>query len=196
MVVADAHAQLGHAEEAIPLLDEMRKTHAAESHIIEAKLHLARGDSELAHGSFVHAITALRRDPWSHYELIKRSLPGVALSLSRQAPATSAKLAVLLAQPLSANVHDDRRRRLRFELAMRSGDATLCAEALQELEPHIPWRRRFLEQRVDCYRRGGHPRASLAEAELRRFESDAPEPFGARPASGLDFKAPARERSP
>ncbi len=177
MVLADAYAQLGNAENAIPLIDAMRNTYPAESHIIEAKLHLARGNPSLATKSFARAIQSLRQQPWAHYELIKRSLPGVALALSRQSPGSMPEVVKLLAEPLSANVHDDRRRRLRFEIAMRSGDAVLCAEALADLEPHVPWRGSFLEQRVDCYTRNSHPRLGIATAELETFRRDAPEPF-------------------
>jgi hypothetical protein len=131
----------------------------------------------LATTSFERAIHSLRKQPWAHYELIKRSLPGVALALARQLPSSMPEVVQLLAEPLSANVHDDRRRRLRFELAMRSGDANLCAEALTDLEPHVPWRGSFLEQRVDCYTRNSHPRLGIATAELETFRQSAPEPF-------------------
>ena len=52
-----------------------------------------------------------------------------------------------------------------------------AAEALEPLEPHFPWRRDLLEDRVKIYEEIKNPRAPLARKELELFDRKVPTAF-------------------
>jgi len=52
-----------------------------------------------------------------------------------------------------------------------------AAQALDQLEPHIPWKEELLRYRAECYQAIASPLAERANRDLRLFLKNKVQPF-------------------
>ena len=150
---------------------------------ILARWYFRQGRHAEATQHLVSAFEAARSDPWPYLPLLARNLE-LAQEIARLAPEHGAGLFQVLGEPFAVRMLEELRWRLRLDFARSLDFAALCAEALAPFEPHVPWEEEFLEDRLECYRAAGDPRAREAEADLRRFLAAAPPPLQEDLASG------------
>ena len=55
------------------------------------------------------------------------------------------------------------------EIALATDLRRYCAEALAAFEPHVPWEKELLEDRVRCYETLSHDLLPTAKADRDRF---------------------------
>jgi hypothetical protein len=97
---------------------------------------------------------------------------GVAQQVSQEAkdPGLARRLHALLGQPFAVRAWDQLRLACRFNIALDTADAALLRESVEAFEPHVPWRRSFLQKRAECYRFWGDSRTAQAERDLAAFD--------------------------
>jgi spermidine synthase len=175
IVVAAALANQGD-DAALRYIDQLRDFEPTEADALLGMLRWKQGNVHEAADALVAATTRYHDDPWPMPSLMAR-MPDVVAQLAKQDKAAGKRLYAALRQPFSVEVLNDRRVAAALEIAFKVDSQQLCAEALQPLEPYVPWNRAFLSRRARCYRETGHPLAALAEAELLTFLRDEPAPF-------------------
>jgi spermidine synthase len=172
LVMSESYAAVGDTEKALPLIARLRELQPVEAAAVEARLWAVRGDFEASARRFEEAFTRYRHHCWASFALIQRSLLAMPV-LAQRHPTFRERFVTILREPFAANVQRDVRHRIRFQLALPMSEPTACVEALKWLEPHTPWERTFLEKRLACYERAGHPRAAVARTELTEFLADS-----------------------
>jgi hypothetical protein len=65
---------------------------------------------------------------------------------------------------------EDKRRLVRYFVSQQLEPARIV-NALEDLEPHVPWKDWFLEHRAKVYADEQHPFAERAEKDRQLFES-------------------------
>jgi spermidine synthase len=170
-VLAEALAQ-GGEERAAALIERLRGFHPVEAELLIGRLRWRQGRLEEAVGAFERAFVAYRRDPWPLLQAVRNAFPIVA-DIASKDTRLAVRLWDVLAQPFAAALLEDERRLVRLEVASRA-DAARYAEAVQEMEPNVPWRRRVLELRARAYEATGNTRAALARRELEEFIEKEP----------------------
>jgi hypothetical protein len=113
----------------------------------------------------------------------------VAIKLGATDAARGRRLYAALKTPFSASVLDQERRMAAFRLAARLG-APYCVEALQSFEPHVPWKRGVLFNRLACYQGAGDLKVARAREDLEAFLAAVPLPLG------YGLKAPVPQAAP
>ncbi len=174
MVIADALAATGHAEELAPVLDKLRGVMPTEALAVEARLAHALGDGDATLRALTAALTAYRSDPWPSNELMLRVLD-IAPKLAAAHPEHVAAIVALLEQPFVVNALRWFRERHLVTVALMHDDPAVCVAALARFEPDVPWEIDILSDRVRCYERAGHPSLGRARAELDSYLEDAPQ---------------------
>src|SRR5205814_2195859 len=116
------------------------------------------------------AFLRYRSDPWPLPLLMQRAIQ-VAQAVASEAPdkTLSRRLCQALNEPFAVCLWNQSRLGRRLEIAVDLGDRALLKDALGPFEPHVPWQRHFLENRLDCYRHLGDPRTDKAERDLQQF---------------------------
>jgi len=145
-----------------------------EENALEADAVLTRWfvEQQLGAKAFEHAlatINGLRLRGSGHRPLIVRTLD-IILTLARSDRTKARDIFQAVDEPFFMHVLNDRRLRLRVELAFFLDIAELCVDALAPFEPDVPWDQRFLAQRYTCYSVVDHDLADAARADLNRFE--------------------------
>ena len=169
-VVAAALANRGD-DAALRYIDQLRGFEPTEADALLAVLHSKQGKSQEATESLIAAIVRYRDDPWPMPSLMERVLD-VATQLAKQDKAAGRRLYAALQKPFSVYVLNDKRTAVALEIAAKVDFQQLCAEALQPMEPYVPWNRQFLSDRARCYRETGHPLAAQAQADVITFVRD------------------------
>ncbi|MBW2453991.1 MAG: fused MFS/spermidine synthase [Deltaproteobacteria bacterium] len=189
MVLADAHAALGHEDETLALLDQLRPWLPVEASAITARLAMRLGQRERAFEALRKAFLAYRSNPWPSNALMGRSL-ALARQLARAEPRFVDPLFTLLGEPFSVESLRFGRSAVRLDIAMLGDDPQRCALALAAFEPNPLWTEDFLTKRALCYLRLGHTRAERARDDLVDYhrgqglqvDTDLAPPAARRPA--------------
>lgn len=173
MLVGEALADAGDdaADKAIDALADR----PAEAHLVRARLLAHRREAPSAAGELEEGLRAYRTNPWVDRPLASRAL-GLAAVLSQTSPALAERMVDLLGVPFAVHALDDRRMRVRAEVAVPASPR--CVEAMRSFEPWVPWERAFLERRYDCYHRHQAPETARAEADLRLYIERSPTTIG------------------
>jgi len=108
---------------------------------------------------------------------MSRAMP-LALELARLDHKLIKDVLDVLSTELAVHSLHHLRTSLRMEVALIDPKGIGCAEAVDEMTEWVPWERRFLMERVDCYTRLQHPKLALAKAELEDYLDDAGMDFG------------------
>ena len=144
-------------------------------------------------GRFQEATTALeagfisfRSDPWVMSPIYNNSFT-IAHFVASQDPtgAIASRLYRALEKPFCVFAAEQERRRTLALLGVLADGANLgesTRKAVEAFEPDVPWDRKFLEVRRDCYRSLGDPKLAKAEQDLARFLKAEPQPLDVRPA--------------
>ena len=69
-------------------------------------------------------------------------------------------------------------------IALDMGPPERCAEAIESVEPWVPWDDQFLPERVECYERVGSPHLQRARDDLAEYLAVAQGASGEAPAAG------------
>jgi spermidine synthase len=175
----------GGLEAALDWIAKLRPYQPAEADAILARYLWSQGRFPECYQACAAAMGRYRVDAWP-----LPSIMGRFFAILGDLPARDAKLAPLiydmLTPPLPLWLLDDERNFMRLYVGHYLGTAR-AAEALEPLEPHFPWRRDLLEDRVKIYEEIKHPRAPLARRELELFDRKVPTAF----EQGLQVSAPA-----
>lgn len=172
VILAETRAEAGDPT-AVALAEELRDSTPATAEAVLARLAVRRGDSEAGARRLTTAFEAARRDPWIHRPLLRRALE-LAVELAASDPRFGPGLLDALAQPFVVRLLDEDRRRARLEVAAHTDFTGRCVDAFAPFEPWVPWERRFLERRAECYRNHDHPLAQRAHEELEAYVDRAP----------------------
>jgi spermidine synthase len=165
-------------EAALPFVEALRAQQTLEADAVLGQLRLRQGRTADALQAFQTAFSGYRVDPWPRYEMMLRAL-SAARELAYQNPGMAPALYEMLSRPFAAYAVDEERQLFAFDVA--AGLVPECARATGAFEPHVPWRRPFLERRLACYEAAGDARAAAARADLTAFAN----------AEGVRFSLPA-----
>ncbi|MEW5849446.1 MAG: fused MFS/spermidine synthase [Myxococcota bacterium] len=172
---AESFAEVGD-EAAVPLVERLREVQPTEANAVLARLRWRQGRKTEAVDLLISTLQRAHTDAWIWRPIIRRSVE-LASEAGREVSTTdkerARRLHALLREPFPVNAVDEHRRHRVVELAAHV-EWPLCADAVGAFEPHVPWTKRFLEHRADCYRRLGHPRVRVADSELDLFLSQEP----------------------
>jgi hypothetical protein len=167
----------------------VRAIEPVEAQLLEARHALRKSDLARATNALEAAYTGLRAAPWVEKGIVERSFP-LAQALASQSAPSASRLFQALNQPFVLRLLDHGRLLLALDIASRlPGDE--CLRVLAELEPNVPWQQAFLDKRLRCYERRGHPRKAEALADVREFLDNTPSPF----MDGFDLKPGSKEPS-
>jgi len=163
-VVAELLVRAGDGR-AEPYLDRLRERAPVDARLLLAALRQAQGKPAEAARILEEALIAARTDPWGTPRLLEEGVR-LASELPGQSKDALPGLMRALEQPFSVNLAEERRALRRLDLAIRDGSTRACLDALQPLEPQVPFYQPILTFRLECYRRAGDPRAAAAERDL------------------------------
>jgi len=189
VVLGDALAAAGD-DRARAVIEKLRPTYPAEADVILAHLMQRRGQLEEATQAVERACERYRSDPWPFPPLMRAGLGrAVEIASAEARPTTGSgtggagadrveRLFRALQRPFAASMLDNVRNETLLALSRTEPDGRLCAEAFQPYEPHVVWRRPFLDLRRACYLERGHALRAQADADLREFMASQQPPFG------------------
>jgi spermidine synthase len=158
---------------AVRHIQELRATSPVEAEAATARLALRLGQLDLARNALASAFVHYRDDPWPSQIAMAHAL-SLADELATAKPDALGVLFEALRQPFAVAALEEPRRLVLLNLAARVRSPDLCREALQALEPHVPWRGDVLRYRAGCYERQKDERAALAREELQEFLAQEP----------------------
>ncbi len=172
IMVAEVLARTG--DDRTPEYAELlRSWQPVSAEAILARWHYVQGRKAVAADHLLAAFDAYRIDPWPILPLMQRTLI-LAATLGNEDPSIGRRLYDSLAEPFSVRLFEESRKRMRVELAKTVAFEELCVEAIEALEPRIPWEHHFLADRYACYRATRHPDLLSALADLEEFTAAAP----------------------
>jgi spermidine synthase len=163
-------------DEARDYVQKLRELEPVEADVILARMLARQGKFEDAVSALVAGLTRYRVDPWPWTALIDHTLV-LATDLARVRPGLAMLIYDALKQPFAGHLQDEQRLNAMLVVAGRLPQV-VCAEALAQVEPFVPWRLSVLSWRSRCYEALGHPLASRAARELDEFLAAEPTPFG------------------
>jgi hypothetical protein len=167
VVLAEALAEKGD-ERATASIERLRGSHPVEADLLLGRLRWRQGRSEEAVEALETAFVGYREDPWPMTRVVVNTFP-IALDLAAKETVLAVRLSEALAHPFAVALLDDERLLTRLRIAARV-DAAHYVEALQKLEPNVPWSEAILKLRARAYEQTGDPRAALARREFEEFE--------------------------
>jgi hypothetical protein len=181
LVIGTALASAGN-DAALPYIERMRTIEPVESELLLATLRSRQGKVAEAVAALASAFRACQRDPWWMTNGLN-----LAVGLASKDPELGRQLYAVLKTPFAVRLFDRMRKETVVRLAKQLG-GEYCVEALQPLEPYVPWRDDFLRDRLQCYEAAHDPRASAAARDVRTYAAAEPMRF----ADGLDGTTPVR----
>lgn len=169
LLLAEAMADTGD-ERATEYARELRGWQPIEADVVVARLRWRQGRLEDATAALERAFEGYRTNPWPLPLLMYRALE-LAQTISRQSPNSSLtrRLHAALREPFAVRLWDQVRAACRFNIALDAVDAGLLRQSIESFEPHVPWRRNFLQKRALCYEFLGDRRAARARRDLDAF---------------------------
>lgn len=167
LTYAHALVEAGHT---LPpaLLERVQTRSPGDAQVLLALGAWIRNERAVAKQEALRALELMRTDPWIAQIPGKRLL-GLIVDLSSADAATARELFDILAIPLAGDRYDQRRKLMRLLIAKHLGPHEI-AEALEALEPHVPWNKVVLEMRATAYQELGHPRAAEAQRDWKRMQ--------------------------
>ena len=154
--------------EAAQYIEQLRRLQPVEADVISAILHTRQGRIPEAVAALESAFGGYGRDPWAWPALVQRGL-ALAVDLGGRDAAHAERLYAALRTPFVMDYARETRLNALLNLGYELNFPHNCIEVLEELEPHVPWKRELLEARVKCYEAGAHPRLQRARRDLDKF---------------------------
>jgi len=171
VMLADSEADAG-SDAALAYIAELRQYEPGEADTILATLRIRQDRPDEAAAALEAALTRLRNDPWPTLQFKQRALQ-IAVALAEHDAVLARRMFEALRQPFSVRAVDDRRLITVAELTRQLDFGGLCGQALDALEPHVPWTESFLRLRRDCYQATSSPRLGAAARDLNEFLTNA-----------------------
>jgi spermidine synthase len=165
-VVSQALADAGD-ESATVYIDRLRETRPIEAQAFLGQLRWRQKRLAEAADLYDKAFSAYRENPWPLLPVMNKTFLVVADIAGRER-ALAARLDKALASPFAVWLLNEERLQTRYKLATYL-DQSKLEEAITALEPHVPWRRGFLDRRAKIYEATRNPRAAVARSELAEF---------------------------
>ena len=172
MMIAECLAEQGDSA-AISYVDKLREFLPWEADAIQAELFWRQRKPEQAAETLDKLFRGLSDDPWPSRELINRSLTRAeSLARSDRSGVVAGFLYDALSKPFSVFNNEGDRLATRLALGIyldggRPGEKT--SAAITPYEPHVVWRKQFLQLRKDCYTALNNSRAEQAGRDLDEF---------------------------
>lgn len=166
-MVADIIALTG-SDEALPFIERLRGYDPGEADTILAGLRVAQGRYADAAAALEAALLRFRTDPWPTLRFQEKAVQ-IADVLAARDPSLAARTFEALGQPFAVRAIEDTRRITYAELTARFDFVGKCREAIDALEPNVPWTERFLRMRRDCYQATEDGRLAQAALDLEEF---------------------------
>ena len=173
-MLAHAYADLGDTE-ALGLLEELAKSHASEASALRARYLWRAGQLKGAAEALMSAFRGFRQDPWSLKDVVEQTFD-VAGAISFRDPTLAKEMYASLDRPFALYVAEDLRKLTAVDLASIL-DPRSQAKAVEALEPHVPWEKKFLQLRLRVYHSTEHPFTARAQRDLAEFLRHAPQRF-------------------
>jgi len=177
-MLADLASDAG-TDQALPIIDELRRHEPAEADVMLAALRLRQQRIEEATAALEAAFTRLRVDPWPLLRYKEKALD-LANEITLVDPTMAKRLYGALSEPFSIRAADSDRLLMAADLSRRFDFHGACRAPVAALEPHVPWTQSFLTLRRDCYRETNDPRLARASRDLREFLDNEPSRLVAR----------------
>ncbi len=170
-LLAEGLAEAGDAG-ATEAIERLRVWQPVEAEVIAGRLAWRQGRLDEAVRSLVTAFERYRQDPWPEPLVMYRAME-MAQTLSREArqPELARRLEAALSKPFAVRLWDQARLACRFNVALDTLDPSTLLAAIESFEPHVPWRRFFLERRVACYEHHRDARLDRARRDLAAFDA-------------------------
>lgn len=170
LLVAESLADAGN-ELALIYAERLRQWQPIEADVVLARLRWRQRRFEDAVAGLERVFRAYRSNPWPFPPLMYRALV-LAESVSKESsnPELARRLHAALKEPFAVHLWDQVRLACRFNVALDSISPSLLKESIESFEPHVPWRRFFLEKRLLCYEFLGDPRVARARRDLELFD--------------------------
>ena len=168
-LVAEGMAEAG--DERLPeVAHRLRQLQPVEAGVAMARWHHGQGRFAEATDELLAALRAYESDPWPWPPLMERAL-GLVRQLAEKDEDSGRRLLDQLERPFVLRMLNENRLQARLNLARKVDFAARCVDALEDLEPHVPWKEAFLGRRLECYAQNGHPLAGLASRQLDEFRA-------------------------
>ena len=155
-------------EEAAQYLEQLRFLQPVEADVILAILRTRQERIPEAVAALEAAFGGYGRDPWAWPALMQRGLV-LALDLGGRDAVYAEQLYAALRPPFVMDYARETRLNALLNLGYELNFPQNCIEVLNELEPHVPWKRDLLKARVKCYQAGDHPRLERARRDLDKY---------------------------
>ena len=154
--------------EAAQYIEQLRLLQPVAADVISAILHARQGRIPEAVAALEAAFGGYGRDPWVWPALMQRAL-ALAVNLGGRDTAHAERLYAALRCPFVMDYARETRLNALLNLGYELNFPQNCIEVLDELEPHVPWKRELLAARVKCYEAGDHPRLKRARRDLDKY---------------------------
>ena len=171
-VIGVAYADLGN-DKAKPLIEKLRPISTIEADALEGLLLQRQGKHAEAVERFERCFVALRRDP-TPFPATLNPVFDAARQIADRDQQLGQRLFVALREPFAVYLFNDHRLSVLCSIARRLGPHQV-AQAMEQLEPHVPWDEEMLVMRAEAYVALRHPLADKALSDLVRFHDLSPE---------------------
>jgi spermidine synthase len=173
------------------ILADLAGSYPTETALLNGKLWLVRGDPQTAFDSFRLATESLVSQPWVHPAVFSSYFSDLD-RIAGSGPALARGVFELLGSPLAVERARDERQWARLRVAALV-DSRAFDEALEGVEPWVPWDLWLLQRRAQVRVRQRSPAAAAAVADAVKFGRNAPVPFNAIPMRPQQGVTPTRE---
>jgi hypothetical protein len=172
----------GAAEEMEPpadaWLDVLAGENRVEATLIRARLRWRQEKMDEAAALLVEGYAQYRTDPWAFPAVVARSFTVAELTAAER-PDLAPRIHDALSAPFAIRSLDHQRKAAALSVARRleRDCGPRVIRSLHAFEPWIPWEKKFLTVRAECYEKTGDPRAVTATRDLEDLLATEPEPL-------------------
>jgi spermidine synthase len=175
-MIADLAASSGDAKGALPYIERLRLFEPAEADVLLATLRMVEGRLSDSASAVEAAMTRLRTDPWPLPRFQERAFQ-IANRLAGRDQALSRRMLEALGHPLALYMLEDYRLVTRAQMTRQADFNGLCRDAVEALEPNVPWTQSFLQLRKDCFQASSDPRLAVATRDLNAYAENLWQPI-------------------
>jgi hypothetical protein len=159
-------------------IDKLAEIFPWEADAIRAEFLWRQHRPEEGADLFAKCMRDLHELPWANRDLIKRTLNRVeAVAKSDRSKVASGFLFDAIRKPFCVFTGEADRMGTQLAIAVYLEGASpgeKLRAAVEAFEPHVLWRKEFLQVRKDCYNALHDPRAKQAERDLEEFRKYEP----------------------
>lgn len=157
--------------QALTLAERIETSQPVEAQAIRARYYARTRDTARAVEALEKVFVALRDDPWPQSAVLEHVFR-LSVEIGREDRALAARMHDALSRPFALFRMEEDRRRAALVLALTL-DPSVASQRFAEFEPHIPWSRRFLENRARVYSVTEHALARQAQRDLETFHEQS-----------------------